>query len=87
LSLRAPLTTAEERSCERGYAPSTGAGADTTLLGWGSYFPLPLSFRSGVAMKQALFGASLASELAPVEPWLESSYILFIYVIEICMWM
>jgi hypothetical protein len=35
--------------------------------------PLPLLFRDSVAMKQAFPDASLASELALVEPWLKSS--------------
>lgn len=43
------------------------------LLDGGLIVSLPLSFHGGVATKQALSSASSVSELALVEPWLESS--------------
>jgi hypothetical protein len=44
------------------------------LLFGASLSPPPLTFHGGVAMKQALFDTSSASELAPIEPCLESSW-------------
>lgn len=57
----------------QGCAP--GAGVDILPPGWETCCPLPLLFRGSVATKQALSGALSASELAPVESWIESSLI------------